>query len=122
MEHDELIDFDVEGGLDFDVSDVNDLSYVNPNDSEEFEMDEYVDEFLEDIKDIDFSNISGKPFKKSFNKIKTKINAKKAVRKSKISLPLNKFFGVERKADILSRGKGLSRVLVPDDRTVIVEG
>lgn len=91
----------------------------NPSDFEEFDdLD-----FDNSVMDIDFSEIRG-DFKKSFSKVNNKL-AKKTKRfavkgkssKKSIDVP------VSRGAKIVgSRKKKISRVLVPNDQKVIVEG
>jgi len=81
----------------------------------------YFEDFDNALSDIDFSDIRG-DFKKSFKQANRKVRTKKrtAPRRKK---PLSKEFSVNRRATIQSnRRKKLSRVIVPDDRKVIVQG
>lgn len=130
-------EFDILGNL--DSSDSEEHLFFEGNDQEE-QMDE---NFIE-IDDFDFSSLSGKNFKNDFKKINratkgkrvltkkpqltTKTprptlakNPKKSLLKSKVQ-PIN--VGVKRSAVIKSKfGKPTTqRVIVPDDRKVIVEG
>lgn len=86
--------------------------------------DSYFDEFDELVIDTDFSGLAGKPFKKSFSKLNQRI-AKKSVAKRKTLAPpkpLTKSFSVETKATIFGRtSRKMGKVIVPDDRPVIVE-
>ncbi len=81
-----------------------------------FEGDEYYDDVL---LDIDYSELRG-PFKKSMGKIKHKI--KRAPRKRK--KPLSKDFLVENKErrNIVGGRKQINKVVIPEDRPVIIEG
>jgi hypothetical protein len=86
-----------------------------------FEKPKFVDEEdLDDsVLDFDFSEIRGSNFKDNFR------TAKKKVRKPRRRKPLNTFVGVKDRARITTkrgRDKKIGKVLVPDDRTVIVEG
>jgi len=110
--------------------------------------DDFFDNFDDSISDIDFSNLAGKDFKKSFKqanrKIATKSLEKKAkrpvkgvIKKKTGALParpqsgkrplvrkerLTKEIGVRRGAKINRAEKKISRILVPADKKVIVEG
>jgi len=84
-----------------------------------------LDDFDDAVIDIDFSDLTGDSFKKSFKKATKKINQRKGVRKVKTLIPkkpLSKKFGVSKSAKIFGRKKQLGKVIVPDDRDVIVEG
>jgi hypothetical protein len=130
-------EFDILGNLDSSDSEEN-FSFEGNNQEEEMDHN-----FIE-IDDFDFSALSGKNFKKDFKSINratkgkrvltkkpqltTKTprptlakNPKKSLRKSKVQ-PIN--VGVKRSAVIKSKfGKPTTqRVIVPDDRKVIVEG
>ena len=95
----------------------------------------YFEDFDNALSDIDFSEIRGKDFKKSFSKVNRKIENKKSVKFSKPSKqaqpkivkqkaikPLVKDFGVKKKATIEGGKKQLAKVFVPRDKKVIVEG
>ena len=95
---------------------INELEYNNLDDAE-YSSDEFNDFELDDLSDIDFSEIRGKDFKKSFSKVKRKVEKKK---KSKLTQEIP----VKRKA-IIDSGeckKSISKVIVPRDKKVIVEG
>lgn len=129
-------EFDILGNL--DSSDSEEYLSFNGNDQEELD-----DNFI-DLSDIDFSSLTGKNFKKDFRAInrvtkgkrvlkkKPKLTTKtprptlaktpkKSLLKSKVQ-PIN--VGVKRSAIIRSKfGKPTTqRIVVPDDRKVIVEG
>jgi len=75
-----------------------------------------------DLSDIDFSEIRGKDFRKSFSKVNRKIESKQP-KKIKIKKPLTKEFFVKKRADVIGPDeRKLSKVIVPRDRKVIVEG
>ena len=86
--------------------------------------DEYIDDdFLDDlgwdnfddaVEDIDFSSAEGS-FKKKFSQVGRKI-------KSRRGKPLSKNVPVKRRAKVMGGKKQLAKVIVPDDRKVIVEG
>lgn len=87
-------------------------------------------EFEDDtFNDIDFSDFKG-DFKQGLKKISRHVDKKSAKRslkrssKKPLRKPLNKRVSVEKGARITSKGKDrpISRVLVPRDRKVIVEG
>jgi hypothetical protein len=79
------------------------------------------------IDEIDFSEIEGKSFKSSlnnFNKSYYKKNRKKYTLVKKAP-PLTKSFGVNGRATIVGKNnnpKDINRIIVPNDRKVIVEG
>jgi hypothetical protein len=84
-----------------------------------------LDDFDDAVIDIDFSDLTGDSFKKSFKKATNKINQRKGVRKVKTLIPkkpLSKKFGVAKSAKIFGKKKQLGKIIVPDDRDVIVEG
>jgi hypothetical protein len=114
---------------------------------------DFYEDFDDSISDMDFSNLAGKDFKKSFKqanrKIATKTLEKKTVKRTKRPmvggavkkktgiaqvrtqsgkrLPvrkerLSKEIGVRRGAKINRAEKKISRILVPADKKVIVEG
>lgn len=110
--------------------------------------DDFFDNFDDSISDIDFSNLAGKDFKKSFKQANRKIATKSLEKKTKRpvkgvikkktgALPartqsgkrplvrkerLTKEIGVRRGAKINRAEKKISRILVPADKKVIVEG
>ena len=132
-------EFDILGNL--DSSDIEDHLSLEGNQRYDNVFDE--DDFI-DLSDLDFSALTGKNFKKDFKAINKATRGKKVVTKSsktttktprlrlgktpKKSLikskvePIN--VGVKRSAVIRSKfGKPTTqRVIVPDDREVIVEG
>lgn len=83
------------------------------------------DDFNDAVIDIDFSDFTGDSFKKSFKKATNRISSKRGVKKVKTLIPrkpLSKQFGVSKTAKIFGKKKQLGKVIVPDDRDVIVEG
>jgi len=115
--------------------------------SNEEPRQDFFEDFDDSISDIDFSNLEGKDFKKSFKqanrKIATKSLEKKATRTPKRPIArggvtkragvgqsrppvrkerLSKEIGVRRGAKINRANKKISRILVPADKKVIVEG
>lgn len=86
----------------------------------------YVDDDI--VDELDFSEIRGKNFRSSlsdFNKRYQFKNRKKSLLRRKRT-PLTKSFGVKSSARIISnadgKDKSISRIIVPDDKKVIVEG
>lgn len=82
-------------------------------------------DFNDALIDLDFSDFAGKSFKKSFRKATSKINERRGVRRPRTLVPkkpLSKQFGVGTSAKIVGRKKQLGKVIIPDDRKVIVEG
>jgi hypothetical protein len=79
------------------------------------------------IEELDFSEVRGKNFRSSlsnFNKQYYFKNRKKSLLKRKRT-PITKTFGVKSSARILSdddSSKTINRIIVPDDKKVIVEG
>lgn len=80
------------------------------------------------VEELDFSELRGKNFRSSlssFNKQYQFKNRKKSALRRKRT-PINKSIGVRSSARILSdderNPKSISRILVPDDKRVIVEG
>lgn len=130
--------------------------YSDYDESESFDFDgEELDVFDSLVDDIDFSDLSGSDFKKSFTRVNQKINKKiqsqptnitrkfntssnigrktlfkvnpgntKQVRsKLNFQRPLSKQIPVEKHATIHGKSnKMISKVIVPKDRSVIVEG
>ena len=92
------------------------------------EEDDFDDEL---IQDIDFSQIQGKDFKSAYGKFNKQYRLKKRnkrlrnLRKKK-RMPLNNFMSVNESIKLKGtrggRAKTIKRVLVPDDRKLIVEG
>lgn len=77
------------------------------------------------LSDINFSQITGKDFKKSFTNVKSKIKQVKAKVASKPKKPLTQKIPVRDKAFIDKDRcdiKKIGKVIVPRDRKVIVEG
>lgn len=106
-------------------------------DDEDYDIDlnadglEYEDdsEFDDDIlDDIDFSDFKGKDFKSSFAKVNKHIDKKQAVKQNKKGgfvrkkKPLTKDFGIKKGATITGGKKKISKIIVPRDKKVIVEG
>ena len=90
------------------------------------------DELNDSIEDIDFSQVDGHNFKQSFSKVNRTIS-KRAIKRTNTKRPskigaqtkpkLTKQFAVNRKATLLGKKpKKISKVIVPKDRPVIVEG
>jgi hypothetical protein len=106
-------------------------------DDEDYDIDlnadglDYEDdsEFDDDIlDDIDFSDFKGKDFKSSFAKVNKHIDKKQAVKQNKKGgfvrkkKPLTKDFGIKKGATITGGKKKISKIIVPRDKKVIVEG
>mgnify|MGYP003342344305 CR=1 FL=1 len=84
---------------------------------------ENLDPFDSAIDDIDFSSIEGKDFKRSFHKANRLITNKIRSKNTKISKkPLNKKFFVNTSVDIKGGEKKLSKVIVPRERRLIIQG
>jgi hypothetical protein len=112
---------------------------------EDFDGEDF-DDFDDALSDIDFSQISGNDFKRSFKKVNSKITSKQTagaatkrnapVRKAKNVRrtanvryakpkpikPLTKAFGVKKDANIFGGKKQIGKIIVPSDKKVIVEG
>lgn len=94
----------------------------------EYEMEEAVfSSFDEIVADLDFSSFQGQaPFKRTFSNIKTKINDRRGMPKRKSLVPrkpLDKNISVGKYASLFGTNrKKMGRILVPDNRPVIVEG
>jgi hypothetical protein len=104
----------------FDGSDIDDElpSFANPQ--------EY--DFLDDsFNDIDFSQFKG-DVKANLHKINKKIISrpatKKFIKKKNLKKPLTKEFQVRKRATVIGGrgGRNFEKVIVPRDRTVIIEG
>lgn len=103
----------------FDGSDIDDElpSFANPADYD----------LLDDsFNDIDFSEFKG-DVKSNLHKINKKVVSRPATRKfikkRNVKKPLSKEFQVRKRATVIDRGcRGFEKVIVPRDRTVIVEG
>lgn len=102
-----------------EIEQANNFDYGNFTLSNEDE-----DPFDYAIDDTDFSFIEGKDFKKSFSKADRIVSKKIAKNsRSKSNKKLLKKIGVKRKATIYgSEQKKISKVIVPTDRKVIIEG
>lgn len=111
------------------------FGYLNDNDLlGDFTSDDDFSFFDASVDDIDFSEIEGKSFKKAFSKVNKRI-AKKGSQKRVIAKAVGKprVSSMQRQKDIsiqdgqkaILRGpkkKKITKVLVPRDRKVIVEG
>lgn len=103
----------------FDGIDIDDEmpSFAN---SEEYD-------FLDDsFNDIDFSQFKG-DVKSNLHKINKKVISRpakrKLIKKKVIKKPLTKEFFVRKRATVIDKGtKGYEKVIVPRDRSVIIEG
>ena len=99
---------------------------------EDASADSPFSDFNEYVEEIDFSQLDGDNFKHSFSKVNKNISKRtvkrtNATRRSKIGAPgrpkLTKDFAVKRRATLLGqKPKKISKVLVPKDKPVIVEG
>lgn len=86
------------------------------------------DEFFESIADIDFSQFNGKNIKKSLSAVKRKVvqktTGRRIVKAKKGKLRLTKSFPVSKTGATLlaTNERSISKVIVPRDKTVVVEG
>jgi len=89
--------------------------------------------FTDDVEDIDFSEIQGKSFRKAFSKVNKRIAQKRAKRgviskafgKPSVDSRQRKDIPIKENQRVVLRGekkKKITKVLVPRDRKVIVEG
>ena len=92
---------------------------------------EEFDGFDESLLEMDFSEVSGKDFKKSLAVAKSKIQKKKGLKKAKKLIdtrksrkPLSKEFAIKHNTFVeTQRSKsGISKVIVPREQKVIIEG
>ena len=112
-------DFEDYENLKFKLQDFDgDYSAIDESVGEEEEDEDY-DSVL---SNIDFSEIRGKDFKKSFSKVNRKIETKNPKKKVKFKKPLSKNFEVRKGAKIEGSEKKISKIIIPTDKTVIVEG
>ena len=100
---------------------------IEENDNDDIQEDDDSD-FDNSVMDIDFSEIRG-DFKKTLSKVNRKLNQKSGPTKTKQfiskgpSKPLKKQIAVTSSAKIHgAKQKKISRVIVPNDQKVIVEG
>jgi len=93
---------------------------------EEFDGDDGLQDAIEEVEEVDFSNMAGKDFKSAFQSAKKKLRKKGSGSIARIlpkKKPLSKSFGVNDRAGIVGNSeKKISRVIVPNDKSVIVEG
>ncbi len=83
----------------------------------------FFEDYDNSISDIDFSQIKGRDFKKSFSQVDRKITDNRKKRAGKKKKPLTREFYVKRRAEVIGRNeRKLGKVIVPDDRKVIIEG
>ena len=106
------------------IGDIDD-SYFDGEQESSFEGEETEDVLVDDtFNDIDFSQFKGKNFKSDYKKVsritKNKKPKKKVVKRKK--KPLVKAIAVEHKAVLHGEGKKMSKVIVPRDKKVIIEG
>lgn len=102
---------------------------IDENDNDDIqEFDDDDSDFDNSVMDMDFSEIRG-DFKKTLSKVNRKLNQKSSQAKTQRfiskgkSKPLSKEIPVNRSAKIHgSKQKKISRVIVPNDQRVIVEG
>jgi hypothetical protein len=104
---------------------------------EDFDGDDF-DNFDDALSDIDFSQLSGNDFKRSFKKVNNNIAKKQTAKgagrkqgrkatnvryaKPKPIKPLTKEFGVNKSAKVFGGKKQIGKIIVPNDKKVIVEG
>lgn len=112
---------------DLDFFENSQMANQKDNNVTSLDMSESDEDFERVIMDIDLSSFVGRQdkFKSKFSKLKRKINERSGY-KGRVSLipkkPLSKSVGIVEKAKILGRsGKKMQRVLVPNDRPVIIE-
>lgn len=92
--------------------------------------DEHEEDFFNDfVSDIDFSEFRGNNFKSSLKKVKRSIDRRKSKSKHEKFLKKRKKqkkfpaeIGVKKHAEIFGGKKTTRKIIVPSDRTVIVEG
>jgi hypothetical protein len=113
--------FEEEYDLDGDAEDTpqDEWSYFNS------EVDGDIDGDV--LDDIDFSELKGKSFNSSLKKFNASYYKKRRKRygSRKKTLPLTKRFGVKKRATIIGQEntqRNVKRVIVPNDRKVIIEG
>ncbi len=92
----------------------------------EFGFDE-IDNDIDIINDIDFSDFKGKNFKSSLHKLNSAYSKKKAKKPVRKKLPLDKNFVVKKRATLYGKGTGgdgktTKRIIVPSTQKVIVQG
>ena len=97
----------------FDLED--ETREIFPNDYDTFVMEE------------DFSEIGGKNYRSRFSKIRKKamrkgIDGRRPIKRRRLGKPLSKSHGIRRKGTIHGGQKKMSKIIVPDDKKVIVEG
>jgi len=115
--------------------DEEDYDYIDSNSEQGQDIEDEIDfeddsDFDDDtINDIDFSEFKGDDFKTSFSKVNKQIDRKQAVKKSgrrgivvRKKKPLTKDFGIKKGATITGGKKKISKIIVPQDKKVIVEG
>jgi hypothetical protein len=113
-----MIDRDFYDDEDYDID-------LNADGLEHEDDSEFDDDILDDI---DFSDFKGKDFKSSFAKVNKHIDKKQAVKQNKKGgfvrkkKPLTKDFGIKKGATITGGKKKISKIIVPRDKKVIVEG
>jgi hypothetical protein len=103
----------------------NDAEYSNIDSTQSVEIGDDFSEFDDAVIDIDFSDLTGSSFKNTLSRARNKIKQRKGVKRTKSFIPrkpLSRQFGVSKNATIVGRKKQLGKVIVPDDRQVIVEG
>jgi hypothetical protein len=106
-----------------DYSDVNDSS-----DGENYFNADALGELDDEIVyEVDFSDIQGKSFASSLNKFNRVYDYKNRLKNKRVKpkLPLTKQFDVKSSARIVGAdgsNKNISKIIVPDDKRVIVEG
>lgn len=121
----------------FDIEEYENLEsrlneYIQDNAYDDFiDSEEPFNDFDDSILDIDFSEIQGNDFKKSFSRVNQKISKKQTVKsnkrpiaKSKVSVKRTiRDIPVKKNATIYgSQQRKIGKVIVPKDRPVIVEG
>jgi hypothetical protein len=103
---------------------------IFPKKPKPIEPDDDSKDFDDSVFETDFSQFKGKNFKSSFSKAHRQIEKNKYNKKKRKKLPLTKDWGVgnvdsrfaKDRATIMGCKKGISKVIVPRDRSVIVEG
>tara|TARA_R110001632_G_scaffold142994_1_gene258939 strand:- start:2569 stop:3549 length:981 start_codon:yes stop_codon:yes gene_type:complete len=96
----------------------SEFNIANETSENYIEEDESFDDF---VMGQNFSNISGKGFRNKFQKAKVKAPVRKFIKGQPLK-PLSKAHGISKSAVVQGDNQQIGKVIIPNDKKVIVEG
>lgn len=98
------------------TKDIKEYNFEDDFSTDDNKFDEEV------LSDVDFSQITGNNFRKSFSNVKSKIKHNKKIRNLRVKKSLNKNISVRNRASISGKNlRKLGKIITPADRKVIIQ-